>query len=543
MVAGWNDGDGPHIFHSRRSPPRLVATRTSRWQPETPTALSLNRASHQTGLQCYTTPRTVSSHLHIVSPSQIELITRLVFATSLPPRVLLPYRLSLRSQPRADRRQVDQKPDGRRTRLSLVEIMTDQVAAKKILNELSKREDLKNKVCNDCSNPNPQWASLSFAVFLCLQCAGTHRGFGVHISFVRSVSMDTWQDEQIRRMQLGGNAPFQEFMKSYCPAEQGGYREGLSPYDKYHCWAATQYREKLDAALAGKEWAPSPPPAGAGLNNRSSSPSARPSSAQGLRKSRASTRSATANSLRSDSPSPFRNSPRGTPDPANDQKTANENYFASLGKLNESRPADLPPSQGGRYTGFGSTPTPPAPNHPSYGLSSHAAPTLNDLQQNPLGALSKGWSLFSAAVVGAGKAVTENVIQPGVEKVTDPNFQASVKGYMTEAQKRAAAVGGTANQWSKQQLGIDVADSVGGVVGTVKDKVLGGPQRNGYGAIALEHDGESSALYQDGDDDDFGEYGRHQSGISPLQASSTQPPAAPAAQAKKSNWDEEWQDF
>lgn len=60
----------------------------------------------------------------------------------------------------------------------------------------------------------------SFAVFLCLQCAGTHRGFGVHIrlegypafsyiltlrissSFVRSVSMDTWQDEQIRRMQV-----------------------------------------------------------------------------------------------------------------------------------------------------------------------------------------------------------------------------------------------------------------------------------------------------------------------------------------------------
>ncbi|KAF9481855.1 Arf GTPase activating protein [Pholiota conissans] len=59
--------------------------------------------------------------------------------------------------------------------------MADQVAAKKILSELSKREDLKNKVCADCSNPNPQWASLSFAIFICLQCAGTHRGFGVHI--------------------------------------------------------------------------------------------------------------------------------------------------------------------------------------------------------------------------------------------------------------------------------------------------------------------------------------------------------------------------
>ena len=34
-------------------------------------------------------------------------------------------------------------------------------------------------------------------------------------------------------------------MQSYSPAEQGGYKEGLSAYDTYHCWAATQYREKV----------------------------------------------------------------------------------------------------------------------------------------------------------------------------------------------------------------------------------------------------------------------------------------------------------
>lgn len=63
----------------------------------------------------------------------------------------------------------------------------------------------------------------SFAIFLCLQCAGTHRGFGVHVrcvgpnpsyylivwtfithtSFVRSVSMDTWQEDQVKRMTVG----------------------------------------------------------------------------------------------------------------------------------------------------------------------------------------------------------------------------------------------------------------------------------------------------------------------------------------------------
>jgi hypothetical protein len=76
--------------------------------------------------------------------------------------------------------------------------------------------------------------------------------------------MDTWQDEQIKRMQvrfsywvknllsdrcgmkkLGGNAPFREFIQSYAPADQGGYKESMSAYDTYHCWAATQYREKV----------------------------------------------------------------------------------------------------------------------------------------------------------------------------------------------------------------------------------------------------------------------------------------------------------
>ena len=75
----------------------------------------------------------------------------------------------------------------------------DQTLAKRTLQELIKRQDLKNKSCVDCGNPNPQWASLrfapfipfswpfdrshnlSFAVFICLQCAGIHRGFGVHI--------------------------------------------------------------------------------------------------------------------------------------------------------------------------------------------------------------------------------------------------------------------------------------------------------------------------------------------------------------------------
>ena len=58
------------------------------------------------------------------------------------------------------------------------------------------------QACVDCLTPKPQWASVSFGTLLCLDCAGRHRGLGVHISFVRSVQMDAWKDAQIDAMKV-----------------------------------------------------------------------------------------------------------------------------------------------------------------------------------------------------------------------------------------------------------------------------------------------------------------------------------------------------
>ena len=62
-----------------------------------------------------------------------------------------------------------------------------------------------NKICADCSALNPTWASINLGVFLCLDCSGIHRMLGVHISQVRSCSLDTWRAEWIKLMKRVGN--------------------------------------------------------------------------------------------------------------------------------------------------------------------------------------------------------------------------------------------------------------------------------------------------------------------------------------------------
>jgi len=235
------------------------------------------------------------------------------------------------------------------------------------------------------------------------------------------------------------------------------------------------------------------------------------------------------------------------------QKAANDAYFERLGSSNSTRSAELAPSQGGRYQGFGNSPSPPAGSqHPSYGLSSAAVPSLSELQENPTAALSKGWSLFSAALSGVTRAVTENVIQPGLEKVTDPNLHASVRGYYEEASKRVGAVGLAASQTVKTQTGVDVAGQVGGWMDNFKGHIGSGPSSSGYGAVEGQAPGDDDWSRFHDEDDFFGEFKDQENHVvkpttyadQGLGASRSTKPSAPApTPAKKADdWDE-WNDF
>ena len=72
-----------------------------------------------------------------------------------------------------------------------------------------------NDKCVDCGSNHPQWASVTYGALMCLECSGAHRGMGVHISFVRSVTMDSWSDKQLKMMTHSSNDELVAFWKKH----------------------------------------------------------------------------------------------------------------------------------------------------------------------------------------------------------------------------------------------------------------------------------------------------------------------------------------
>lgn len=190
--------------------------------------------------------------------------------------------------------------------------------ALRILRELQSRPE--NKVCVDCETKNPQWATVSYGTFMCLECSGKHRGLGVHISFVRSVTMDAWNPDQLKKMQAGGNGKLNAFF------QQHGVDKAVDIKVKYNNRVAEVYRDKIRAEVEGRPFT-APAPGSIKVDLSAAGPSPGGGAANG----------------------------RGEYTMAQLQASASsKDAFFERRKLeNASKPEGLPPSQGGKYVGFG----------------------------------------------------------------------------------------------------------------------------------------------------------------------------------------------
>eukprot|EP01063_Lacrimia_lanifica_P032205 TRINITY_DN5457_c0_g1_i1.p1 TRINITY_DN5457_c0_g1~~TRINITY_DN5457_c0_g1_i1.p1 ORF type:complete len:491 (+),score=149.47 TRINITY_DN5457_c0_g1_i1:94-1566(+) len=65
-----------------------------------------------------------------------------------------------------------------------------------------------NNACADCGQATmpPCWVSVNHGVLMCTQCAGIHRSFGTHVSKVKSLTLDNWDDADLARLRERGNA-------------------------------------------------------------------------------------------------------------------------------------------------------------------------------------------------------------------------------------------------------------------------------------------------------------------------------------------------
>lgn len=202
--------------------------------------------------------------------------------------------------------------------------------------------------------------------------------------------MDAFKNAEIERMRLGGNAPWREFFENHPENKMADIKwDDVTVAERYGGEVGEEWKERLTAKVEGTEYVP------------------------GVRAAPAPRTSTPSNVSRSATPTVASNAAAAESRKAK----VDDKYFGRLGAENAARSADLPPSQGGKYAGFGSGGA--EVNMGGRGNGGGGIGVgLEDLQKDPVAALTKGFGWFTATVAKTTKQVNESYIQPTAARVS-----------------------------------------------------------------------------------------------------------------------------